>query len=53
MLNDANILPSTGHSSKKKKKKKKKKEEEKISGLALYLIFHCFSPFNYCLSVVL
>ena len=36
-----NILPNTGHSSAKKKKKK-------ISGLALHLIFHCFS----CLIVV-
>ena len=28
-------------------------QQNKISGLALSLIFHCFSPFNCCLSVVL
>ena len=39
----ANSLPSTGHCSTSKK----------ISGLALHLIFHHFSPFYCCLSVVL
>jgi len=45
---DANILPSTGHSSTKKEERTKER-----SGLALHLIFHRFSLFNYCLSVVL
>ena len=28
-------------------------KQKKISGLVLHLIFHRFSPFNYCLGVVL
>ena len=51
----ANSLPSTGHSltkNKKQKNKKKKNLRRSISGLAFHLIFHRFSQFNCCLSVV-